>query len=559
MPAAAFLAFPQAGGRVVTIHDRHLAVHQHEIVILSFGEHQRLDPIVGNVRSQPQIFEHGTGKYLIDGIVLRQQYPALQPAIRNGRPVIGCRRHGHRLANQDVANHLVEIGLADRFVHVAQDAGAFARARIARIGGRRQHHPRHGRQRGLGGHCLGQLQPVHLRHVHVENGELERIARFGRPQRFAQGFRAAGDATHAHGPTGQLRVENLAVGLVVIHDQHAQAGQFGMTTRHPGQAPGAREIERDPEAGTLPGRAVDANTSAHHLHQALADRQPQPGAAELAGGRAVGLGEMLENLSLRLRRDADAGILHAQLDLQPLRSRRTYPGTHHDFAAGGELDGVVEQIDEHLPQAHGIPAHQQRRVGRNQLRRQFEPLGRRRLGEHRRGILDHLAEIEIRGFQLHAARFDLGKIENVVDDVEQMPAGTEHHFCIFFLGRVETGSQQQFGHTQHAVHRGANLVAHRRQKLALGLARGLCLHQRHAQLVRACLHHVLEMLAMLPQAFLAAADLIEHLVESPGQAVELGNVAGTGAHLVGTGARHAVDQAGKLAERLQHLMRQARK
>ena len=48
--------------------------------------------------------------------------------------------------------------------------------------------------------------------------------------------------------------------------------------------------------------------AAHHLHQLLADREAEPGAAVLAGGRAVGLREFIEDPRLRLAADADAGV-----------------------------------------------------------------------------------------------------------------------------------------------------------------------------------------------------------------------------------------------------------
>ena len=42
---------------------------------------------------------------------------------------------------------------------------------------------------------------------------------------------------------------------------------------------------------------------------------------------------------------------------------------------------------------------------------------------------------------------------------------------VLALLRVEVGLEEQLGHTDHAVHRRADLVTHRRQELALGLVR----------------------------------------------------------------------------------------
>ena len=47
--------------------------------------------------------------------------------------------------------------------------------------------------------------------------------------------------------------------------------------------------------------------------RAPTDGQPQPGAAVLARGGAIGLREVLEDPLLRVGRDAGAGVLHADL------------------------------------------------------------------------------------------------------------------------------------------------------------------------------------------------------------------------------------------------------
>ena len=47
------------------------------------------------------------------------------------------------------------------------------------------------------------------------------------------------------------------------------------------------------------------------------DRQPQAGAAVLPRGRAVGLGEASKIASLLVRRDADAGVAHGEVQVAP--------------------------------------------------------------------------------------------------------------------------------------------------------------------------------------------------------------------------------------------------
>ena len=86
-------------------------------------------------------------------------------------------------------------------------------------------------------------------------------------------------------------------------------------------------------------------------------------------------------------------------------------------------------------------------------------------------LLDHVLQIERHRIEIEFAGFDLGKIENVVDDREQAFARHAHGVDVLALLGIEVRIEQQFGHADHAVHRGANLVAHRREEIALRAAR----------------------------------------------------------------------------------------
>ena len=76
-----------------------------------------------------------------------------------------------------------------------------------------------------------------------------------------------------------------------------------------------REVERAADARL----ALDPDLAAHQLDQPAADRQAQAGAAVLARRGHVGLGERLEQLRRLLRRHADAGVAHRELELAPSR------------------------------------------------------------------------------------------------------------------------------------------------------------------------------------------------------------------------------------------------
>ncbi len=71
------------------------------------------------------------------------------------------------------------------------------------------------------------------------------------------------------------------------------------------------EVERAADARF----AFEPDASAHQLDQPAADGEAQAGAAVLARGGHVGLRERLEQFRRLLRRHADAGVAHGELEL----------------------------------------------------------------------------------------------------------------------------------------------------------------------------------------------------------------------------------------------------
>ena len=105
-------------------------------------------------------------------------------------------------------------------------------------------------------------------------------------------------------------LEEAAVRGVVVDDQHP-----GCRPDCAAVAPvtvGARCFSKsavNQKVEPWPGVLSTPICAAHQLDQLLGDRQSQSGAAVLARGRAIGLNEGAEQSSLRLRGDADAGVL----------------------------------------------------------------------------------------------------------------------------------------------------------------------------------------------------------------------------------------------------------
>src|ERR1035441_624140 len=69
--------------------------------------------------------------------------------------------------------------------------------------------------------------------------------------------------------------------------------------------------------------------------------------------------------------------------------------------------------------------------------------------------------------------FDLGEIENVVDEIKQVVAGAAKYLHVLVLLRRESGLREQVGDTHDRIHRRSDLVTHARQKIRFGPARAL--------------------------------------------------------------------------------------
>ena len=80
----------------------------------------------------------------------------------------------------------------------------------------------------------------------------------------------------------------------------------------------------------------------------------------------------------------------------------------------------------------------------------------------------HVAQIEVDRVEIQFARFDLGKIQNVVDQREQRIRGHLRQSQILALFGVELRVEHQFRHAHDAVHGRADFMAHVGQEFALG-------------------------------------------------------------------------------------------
>src|SRR5262249_14131936 len=107
-----------------------------------------------------------------------------------------------------------------------------------------------------------------------------------------------------------------------------------------------------PKERTLARVSCHGDVAAHHACELAREGKAEPRAAEVLSSRGIGLAELLEQLCLLLRRHANAGVGDSELDgvtaIAHLACRKL------DLARFGELAGIAQQVEQDLPQPHGV-------------------------------------------------------------------------------------------------------------------------------------------------------------------------------------------------------------
>src|SRR2546426_6730630 len=94
------------------------------------------------------------------------------------------------------------------------------------------------------------------------------------------------------------------------------------------------------ERRALSRLALRPDPPAHELTQALADDQPQAGAAISAGRRGIDLAEDFEETIETVLRDFDAGVSYPEVNLVPCPPQPPGRYGHPDLAPRRGLDAV---------------------------------------------------------------------------------------------------------------------------------------------------------------------------------------------------------------------------
>ena len=213
--------------------------------------------------------------------------------------------------------------------------------------------------------------------------------------------------------------------------------------------------------------ALDGDVAAHHPAEPAAERQAEAGAAVLARGGGVGLGESLEELCELLGGHADAGVAHAE-DHEVPAVRGLARHGQGDGSPSVNLHALLSRL---------------KRAWRTFVRSAcIAPVSSGQRTSSRFAFfaasgwitaamsLDQAGHVEALEVQLHLAGLDLGEVEDVVDELEQMLAGRVDLLEIVreLLG-AEVGRilLEHLAVADDGVERRAQLVGHVGQELGL--------------------------------------------------------------------------------------------
>src|SRR5688572_1133651 len=208
----------------------------------------------------------------------------------------------------------------------------------------------------------------------------------------------------------------------------------------------------------------------HQLDHAPRNGQPEAGAAELACCRGIDLRIGGEDQLACILGNPDPGVA----DCEPQCTGASVLGVALDpddhFALVSELDGVSDEVNKDLPEPRWIADERPGHV-RGNSKRELEPFLMSADGHDFERLVEYLTNIEVQVLERQMARLYFGKIQDVVDQVEELTARFPEDPHVLALFRDQGRFPQQVRHADDRVHWRAYFMAHSREEIALGAVR----------------------------------------------------------------------------------------
>ncbi len=310
-------------------------------------------------------------------------------------------------------------------------------------------------------------------HHLVEEDNVVRLSAMPSAFQFSDRIVAVFTGFSLHAQAAELPRDYLEVHLDIIDNERAHALQIcrqiiavGEYTVH------TRQRDLKEESRAVSGLAGNSDLSPHEFHELLGNCETKPGAAIAARDRTVRLAEFLEKARTNILRHADSSVLDLEAKLGDAVWGSV--GREQNFDGNAtlvrEFDSVSDKIEQNLAQSVRIASECGAGFGIDKDS-QIDAFLICTRSEQPDNTLHHLHQIEIDGLELDFSGFELGYVQDVVDDRKKRFAGVAHGVGVTVLLVRQRRIEQQPVHAQDAVHRRADFVTHRGQKFAFDFVR----------------------------------------------------------------------------------------
>ncbi len=141
-----------------------------------------------------------------------------------------------------------------------------------------------------------------------------------------------------------------------------------------------------------------------------------------------------------------------------------------DPTLASELDGVPDEVEQHLADPAGIAGERPMQVAVHEAP-QLDPLTACLFGQQCNNSVHHGVQVERNDLGFELAGLDLGEVQDVVDGAQQRLRRALHGLQVGALLGGHARAQCHLSEPQDADHRRADLVADRRHQARLELRR----------------------------------------------------------------------------------------
>ena len=443
----------------VSVHARHLDVHEHQIVgalgRCAYGV-DRLDAVFGAVDAHASLFQDRCCYLPVELVVLNKQ-DALATVVVFRRFHRGKRL---RRGTNGTREHFPQLGHEDRFGHKSRHASFPRFLLVVRPVIGCQHDNGHILADHLAD-AADRLDAVHVGHKVVHDVDLVLVLQLGGILRAEDRLLARSRPIRAHVDVAQ-HLANAAAGVdVVVDDQRTRA--FELWDRL-----GFRRlirklhVQRYSERGSLPLLAFRGDAAAHHPHDVLGDGHAKASALDAADRGRAFPGKGVEYVLDEFLGHADAGVFDGEhVGRVALARTRLLDEVDDDIPANRrELDGVAGDVEQDLVQTQLVDDDV---LVPHILGVDEEVLLLRvdKALDHAAQVMQKVRHVHRLLVELHAAAFDAAHIQDVVDQAQQVRAGSaDLRQVILHQLRVVYVRLRQRREADDGVHGRADVVGH---------------------------------------------------------------------------------------------------